>query len=433
MRHSILLIAFLALPAFAPAQTIPARSEGEQQLYDGAIREPNVEGRIRLLEQFLAQYPKSSLNEKVLEKLVTTYQQAGNGQKVIETNNALLDLSPNNLQALALVVSVRRRAAARGKDAQQNFKLAGKLAERGLMALDEEKKERPEPTDDPEHAISYRVVFEGALGDAALDADDYESAQQHLLRAVQLQPNGAQDNYSLGLAYLDGPSSSKTVTGLWFVARAAVLAEQFSREPHLSEIARNRYVRFHGTQEGWEKLCTQAKNSAFPPSDLDISSLPSSCDVLFTVSRLSDDGRFMTTQHSGLSDDQKIWWDASGKKLFPSFCLVDQPLADYVLLWTSKKDTVVGSSTGVFFFGTYAPDIRTATRAWVFAHRVSPSYREVLKCERERARETPICGPRKILSPALFEIDHDEVWNSNARTSALQEALEKLRKQLKHN
>src|SRR5260370_8262712 len=93
------------------------------------------------------------------------------------------------------------------------------------------------------------------------------------------------------------------------------------------------------------------------------------------------------------------------REVVSSFCLVDQPLADYVLLWTSKKDTVVGSSTGVFFFGTYAPDIRTATRAWVFAHRVSPSYRQVLKCERERPRKPPTSRPRKILSPALFNIN----------------------------
>jgi tetratricopeptide (TPR) repeat protein len=414
-------------------QAGPTASGDERQLYDQSIAEPDVEGRIRLLQQFLVQYPRSALKEGALEKLVTSYQQAGNGMKVIETNNALLELNPNNLQAIALVVNVRLRAAAKGMDAQENYKIAGKVAERGLRALEAADRQSKKAADDTKGIVNYRALFESTIAKAALDVSDYASARQHLLRAVQLQPDGIQDSYLLGLAYLDDPANRDPGPGFWYLARAAALSKLTEGQTHLPEIARDRYIGFHGTQDGWDELCVQAKSNIIPASNFEVHPLPSSCGVLFAVLRLGDDGKLMTTQLSGLSNEQDKWWHDDGQKLFPNFCLVDQLVADYALLWKSKKDTVIDSSSGAFVFGTYLPDKRIAMKAWVFAHRISPTYREALLCEQGRSSERSGCGTRKIISPALFEVDDDEVRHPDAGIGALQQALEKLQKQLKHN
>jgi len=429
----ILLVSLVACALCVARQATPTASGDERQLYDHSTAEPDVEARIRLLQQFLAQYPRSALKEGALEKLVTTYQQAGKGIKVIETNNTLLELNPNNLQAIALVVNIRLRAAAKGMDAQENYKIAGKLAERGLQALEAADRQSEKAADDAKGIVNYRALFESAIGKAALDVIDYASARQHLLRAVQLQPDEIQDSYLLGLAYLDDPANRDSGPGFWYLAHAAALSKSTEGQRRLPEIARNRYIWFHGTQDGWDELCVQAKNSIIPAANFEVHPLPSSCGVLFAVSRLSDDGKLMTTQLSGLSNEQDKWWHDNGQKLFPNFCLVDQLVADYTLLWQSKKDTVIGSSPGVFAFGMYLPDKRIAMKAWVFAHRISPTYHEVLLCERGPSSERSGCAMRKIISPALFEVDDDEVKHPDAGTGALQEALEKLQKQLKHN
>ncbi len=139
----VLLVSLVVGTLCVARQAAPSTSGDERQLYDQSIAEPDVEARIRLLQQFLAQYPRSALKEGALEKLVTSYQQAGNGIKVIETNNALLQSNPNNLQAMALVVNVRLRAAAKGMDAQENYKIAGKVAERGIARYSKARSARP--------------------------------------------------------------------------------------------------------------------------------------------------------------------------------------------------------------------------------------------------------------------------------------------------
>lgn len=429
----VLLVSLVVGALCVARQAAPTASGDERQLYDQSTAEPDVEARIKLLQQFLAQYPRSALKERALEKLVTTYQLAGNGKKVIETNNALLELNPNNLQAIALVVNIRLRAAAKGMDAQQNYKIAGMLAERGLRALEAPGRQSEKAVEDAKGIVNYRALFESAIGRAALDVGDYASARQHLLRAVQLPLDEIQDSYLLGLAYLDDPANRDSGSGFWYLAHAAALSKSAEGQSRLPEIARNRYIWFHGTQDGWDELCVQAKNNIIPVSNFEVDPLPSSCGVLFAVSRLSDDGKLMTTQLSGLSNEQDKWWHDNGQKLFPNFCLVDQLVADYSLLWKSKKDTVIDSSPGAFVFGTYLPDKRIAMKAWVFAHRISPTYHEVLLCERGRSSERSGCGMRKIISPALFEVDDDEIRHPDAGIGALQQALEKLQKQLKPN
>jgi tetratricopeptide (TPR) repeat protein len=429
----ILLVSLMAGALCVARQAAPTASEAERQLYQQSLGEPDVETRIKLLQQFLAQYPRSALKEGALEKLVTSYQQTGNGTKVIETNNALLAVNPNNVQALLLVVNVRLRAAAKGMDAQENYKIAGKVAERGLRALEAADRSSEKAADDTKTILNYRALFESAIGRAALDVNDYASARQHLFRAVQLQPDEIQDSYLLGLAYLDDSANRDPGPGFWYLARAAALSKSTEGQTHIPEIARDRYIWFHGTQDGWNELCVQAKDSITPAANFEVRPLPSSCGVLFAVSRLSDDGKLMTTQLSGLSNEQDKWWHENGQKLFSNFCLVDQLVADYALLWKSKKDTVIDSTPGAFAFGTYLPDKRIAMKAWVFAHRINPTYHELLLCERGPSSQRSDCGTRKIISPALFEVDDDEVRHPDAGTGALQEALAKLQKQLKHN
>src|SRR5260370_7517894 len=429
----VLLVSLVVGTLCVARQAAPSTSGDERQLYDQSIAEPDVEARIRLLQQFLAQYPRSALKEGALEKLVTSYQQAGNGIKVIETNNALLQSNPNNLQAMALVVNVRLRAAAKGMDAQENYKIAGKVAERGLRALETADQQPQKAAHHTNRIVNYRALFESAIGKAALNVSDYASARQHLLHAVQLQPDEIQDSYLLGLAYLDDSANRDPGPGFWYLARAAALSKSTEGQTHISEIARDRYIWFHGTQDAWNELCVQAKDSTTPAPNFEVRPLPLSCGVLFAVSRLSDDGKLMTTQLSGLSNEQDKWWHENGQKLFPNFCLVDQLVADYALLWKSKKDTVIDSTRGVFAFGKYLPDKRIAMKAWVFAHRISPTYHELLQCEPAQSSNRSGCGTRKIISPALFEVDDDEVRHPNAGTGALQQALEKLQRQLKHN
>ena len=163
----ILLVSLMLGALCVARQAAPTASGDERQLYDQSIAEPDVEARIRLLQQFLAQYPRSALKEGALEKLVSSYQQAGNGLKVIETNNALLGLNPYNLQAIALVVNVRLRAAAKGMDAQENYKIAGKVAERGLRALEAADQQSEKAADNTKGSVT--VLLRSAVRRLALE------------------------------------------------------------------------------------------------------------------------------------------------------------------------------------------------------------------------------------------------------------------------
>ncbi|HXP17663.1 MAG TPA: hypothetical protein VN868_11215 [Terriglobales bacterium] len=244
--------------AAPPAQKKEIKDPAEYNAYVGAVQQADVAAKISGLEAFLTQYPNSVMKEDALELLMGTYQQAANQAKVIDTANRLLAVNPDNARALVLL-AYNERAAQKWADAKQH-------AERGLQALS--KMAKPDGVSDADFAkqkTQLAGLLNSVAGFSALQLKDFPSAQKYLRGAVEGDPNNVENVYPLALSYLSA-APSDDVNGLFFIARAANLVADPKGKESIVKFGRSKYVKYHGSDQGWDDLLALAKTTPLPPA-----------------------------------------------------------------------------------------------------------------------------------------------------------------------
>src|SRR5215469_14151645 len=85
------------------AQKPQIKDPAEYNAYVNAVQQSSPAAKAQALEAFLQTYPNSVMKVDGLEALMAAYQQAGNGQKMVEAATKLVDADPNNVKALAIL------------------------------------------------------------------------------------------------------------------------------------------------------------------------------------------------------------------------------------------------------------------------------------------------------------------------------------------
>ncbi len=259
-----------------PAQKKEIKDPAEYNAYVNAIQQTSPQAKAQGLEAFLQTYPNSVMKEDALEQLMVAYQQAGDVPKTVDAANRMLQVNPNSTGALALL-SVYHRALATqgGKDAAQNLDLAMKYGQQGLQALPAMTK--PEGMSDAEFVKLHNqrgAAFAGAVGYAALAKKDYPTAQKDLREAVGEEPQpDVNDVYDLALSDLEAKPMNPE--GFWFIVKASQLA-QGTGQAQILDYGRKKYIRYHGSEDGWNDLVKQAQTSqsVMPPSGFTVAAAP---------------------------------------------------------------------------------------------------------------------------------------------------------------
>ena len=263
----------------APGATAPGDQQkkviqdpNEYNAYIAAVGATDPSQKAQMMESYLQTYPNSVMKEDGLELLLKTYQQLNNAAQIKSAAQRLLQVNPNNLTALALLSYLdRAQAQAGGPDAATSLQEAGQLGARGLQAIQTAPK--PEGYSDEQWNTmksSFRVIYLGSVGHAALQAKDYPAAQQNLKEVVAAQPTDVNSIYLLALAYLT--PKPPVVDGLFWIAKAAAAA------PQLTPYAKNQYTRYHGGSEGFDELMAAAKSAPTIPAGFTVAPAPSAAD-----------------------------------------------------------------------------------------------------------------------------------------------------------
>lgn len=250
-----------ASPQAAP-QAQPQKKEikdpAEYNAYVGAVQQQDAGAKVSGLEAFLAQYPNSVMKEDALEVLMGAYQQAGNQAKVIDTANRLLTANPNNVRALVLL-AYNERAAQKWADAKAH-------AEHGLQALPNmAKPDGSSDADFEKQKGQLAELLESVAGFSALQLKDNATAEKDLRMAVEADPNNVENVYPLALASLTAMPEDD-VNGLFFIARAANLVKDPAGKAQITKFGRSKYVKYHGSDEGWNDLLTLTATTQLPPA-----------------------------------------------------------------------------------------------------------------------------------------------------------------------
>jgi len=331
-----------AQDAAQPAQGQPAASSSapvikdpaEYNAYVGAVQQKDPAAKVSGLEAFLTQYPNSVMKNQALEILMGTYQQTGNQQKTMDTAIKLVTADPCNVRALTLLAYFDRMRAQGGDPAAKQLLGDGKkYAQQGLDCLP--KFTKPEGTSDADFQKmkdQMTGIFDSAIGVADLtDASDpqatpdtkkkdYDIAIQDLKVPADANPTDFSVVYPLALAYLTPPDPktpldpANAVNGIWYAARASVVAPP-QAQAQIEKYARGQYRKYHGSEDGWPDVLSQAKANPAQPAGFKIAPAPSPADqahamVGATAPEKMDFATWEFVLSNGSQADQDTVWNA---------------------------------------------------------------------------------------------------------------------------
>jgi hypothetical protein len=349
MKKSLLtLLLVLATVAYAQ-QTAPPSSQSnaqqsvtgqkqqkiikdpaEYKAYIDAVQTADPAQRATVLESFLHTYPQTVMKEDATELLLKTYQQLlatdpqKYTQKVLDTGQQLLQIDPNNLTALTLLSYMDDALAqSGGPNADQTSQQARQYGERGLQQLQAQSK--PEGyTDEQWNKLKqdFRIVLLGSIGHAALRSKDYKTAQESLKEVVTADPTNFTNVFLLALSYLE--PNPPVPDGLFWMARAIALAPPQMPATQLQTYQRyghSKYVRYHGSEDGWDQLLAMAKMTPVEPPNFSVTPAPSPSEQAGMMLQKSTpeqlsfaEWQFILTSGNHQAADQ-VWNAIKGKAL----------------------------------------------------------------------------------------------------------------------
>jgi tetratricopeptide (TPR) repeat protein len=264
-----------------PANQKVIKDPAEYNAYITALNTADPAARAAAMEAFVKQYPQSVVLTDALEQAMAAYQQANNPPKVEETAKRILQLTPNNIRALAIVVALDRGKATGGDQAA--LKEMCTYAQTGLQQLPTwQKPEGMSDADFQKLKTQMGDIFNGASGFCALQAKNYAQARDFYTQAFQIDPTNLQDVYQLAVADLE--TNPLDLNGLWYCSKAIGLAQRQNNAQAVNGMVtycKSKYHRYHGGDDGWDQLVAgaSAENALPPDFPSRIKPAPTPCDL----------------------------------------------------------------------------------------------------------------------------------------------------------
>jgi hypothetical protein len=308
--------------AAGPAQGPVIKDPAEYNAYMGAIQQKDPAAQISGLEAFMTQYPNSQMKTAVLQTLMQDYQQTNNQAKTIETATKLVAADPGNVRAMALLAYFDRLKAQGGDpNAKQDLVDAKKYGQMGLDALP--KFPKPDGTSEADFTKmkgEMTAIFDAAIGISALTDKDYATARTDLRVAADATPTDFSVVYPLALAYA-GPTPPDpkippdSINAIWFATRASIVAPTPQYQQQIEKYAKSQYMKYHGGDDGWTDVLTQAKANPAQPAGFTIKPAPGPDEqahnmVTATAPDKMDFATWEFVLSNGKQADQDTVWNA---------------------------------------------------------------------------------------------------------------------------
>lgn len=253
-------LALTATTALAQAtQKKEIKDQAEYNAYVAAIQATDVNAKISGLEAFSQAYPNSVVREDGMEALLAAYQQTNNAAKVEDVAQRLLVVNPNNIKALAILSYLKKAGG--------DWANARSFAERGAAALAAYAKPDGVSQDDyDKQKTSFTELFNNVAGYSAWQTKDCASAQKYLKLSVAGNPTSLEDVYGLAICSLPPSTPEDMPNGLFWIARAADLSTDPKGKEQIAKFGHSKYVKYHGSEDGWAALLETAKTATAPPT-----------------------------------------------------------------------------------------------------------------------------------------------------------------------
>jgi hypothetical protein len=280
--------AVLAQGAQSPSTSITIKDPAEFNAYQNAITQTNPQAKASASEAFLTQYPQSVVKRTVLDGLVDAYASFNppDPAKTIDAAKRLLQIDPNALKALYLIAAIEKQEAqTTPAQAPQLLDDAASMATKGLAVTkpadvkDDDFKKQEAATD----PVFYSILSNDELyskkdlpGAVAAFRKELQYLSDNNPDATKVAP-GLNDTLLLGQTYTQ-LTPPDMVNAIWFLTRAENFAPA-NYKPVIDKQARYWYKRYHGKEDGFEKVLALSATTIFPPPDFKIDPAPTAKDI----------------------------------------------------------------------------------------------------------------------------------------------------------
>ena len=179
-------------PATAPQGKRPpaAKTQPEFEAYKAGMALPDGAATEKAADDFATKYPDSELRVMLYKSAMQKYQQANNGEKMMEMAQKALTFDPDDPEALlgvAQVLAERTRDTDLDKD--QRLAEAKKDAERSLSTIDTDVPTSGYP---PEQLNAYKGFLRSQayaiIGTLAFNAKTWPDAETNLRKSIDAFP-----------------------------------------------------------------------------------------------------------------------------------------------------------------------------------------------------------------------------------------------------
>lgn len=227
---ALILTTGLAQPAAAQAQgSQPTYTIPEYNAFEAANAEKDPATQIKLLDDFVAKFPKSTLMPYVYELYYPAYYKLKDYAKTIEYADKVVALGDKvdalvRLQAIqARVLSFSQAFNAKAPDAHDQLVKQRDASDLGAKLLTDLPKPAKQTTmtdaDWEKQKKPGLALFYSAAGSADIGLKDYAAAIPEFKSALTNNPNEAVNWYQLGVSYLQS-APPDYMDGFWSLARA---------------------------------------------------------------------------------------------------------------------------------------------------------------------------------------------------------------------
>jgi hypothetical protein len=296
LAASALLAAPGALSHFATgfAQAAPAAAaSGQVQMdpaeyadYDNAVnKQTTPQTQAPAIEAYLAKYPKSAVKADVLQRLLLDYSQF-DPAKAITTADQVLQLNPNDIQALTVETVFRAQQAQAMTDAAAKQSAMDQAASYAQKGLDATKPASMSQADFDKAKTVATPTFYSTIGNDDFLKKDFPgaiSAFKSELAAVPVASTTApgtalQDTYYLAQSYYASVPPDYIDCTFYATRAASYAPAQFASQ--MQPLATYCYKKYHGANDGYDAVVTAAKANLNPPAGFTIVPAPTDADIV---------------------------------------------------------------------------------------------------------------------------------------------------------
>jgi hypothetical protein len=291
------LVSTPALRAQAPGQTIQIQDPAEFNSYQNASTQNDPTQKCAALESFLRTYPQSTAKSAALGQMMDCYGQTNQMDNLLSVASRILQLDPNNPQAIFASVYVKKQQCGKSLDPSgystdsQTCDDSAALAQKGLTVA------KPASMSDADWKTltgNYYPIYHSAIAfdDMVSKKDPAGAIKEYTAELMLFSPADCAkpgqclvDTLELAQAYSRPGASRDEVKAVWFYARAwdfAPPAYQSQIQPQLEY----RYKHYHGTLDPEAAITqqinaikAQAQATLFPPADFTIAPAPTPADL----------------------------------------------------------------------------------------------------------------------------------------------------------